>query len=118
MKAIALELMHEMLGLFHAFTGQNAFALLVDLEHVKLRFLSGPTKNLLEDMGDVIHVIDRIIPTNYQKPRLQPGTRFILGFLSDIRPYLRCCCFDHSRKIKEKGVLVESRQHLLLSLSF
>jgi len=79
--------MHVMFGFLHAFTCQHAFALLMDLQHVKLRLFSVPAKDLLKDMRDVIHEIYGVIPANNQVTRFQIG--YVLLFRGSIRNHLR-----------------------------
>ena len=105
MKTVALELMDVMLGLFHAFPHQNALALLVDLEHMKLRLFSGPSENLLKDMRDIIHEIHWVVPANHKVTRLQPRFRLFFGFYGCSGPDFRSS-FDHMRKLEETAALV------------
>ena len=106
---VLLELMHVMFGFLHALPGQNTFTLFMYLEHVEFGLFAGPPKNLLEDMGDVIHVIDGIIPANYQVTRLQFRLRFFLFFPDDVRPHFRGNRLCHSAKIRDERGLVEAR---------
>src|SRR5581483_2324359 len=68
-----LQLMDVVFRLLKALTGQDALALLMDLEHVKLGLLFGPPKDFLEYVCYVLHIINRIIPANNQVARLQFG---------------------------------------------
>ena len=80
-QAILLKLMNVMLRLLEALSYEDAFALLVDLEHMKLGLFARPTKHLLENVRDIPHLVDRIIPTDDQIPRLQIrfGPSFLLS---------------------------------------
>ena len=77
-QAIALELMHEMFGLFKAVADQDAFAGIVDLEHMEMGFVVRPAKNFLEDMGHEIHGVDGIIPANNEVTRFVKFGGFLL----------------------------------------
>ena len=77
-QAIALELMHEMLGFFKAVADEDALAGVMDLEHVELGFVAGPAKNFLEDVGDEIHGVDGIIPANNEVTRFVKFGGFLL----------------------------------------
>ena len=68
-EAIALELMHEMLGFFKAVANEDAFAGVVDLKHVEFGFVARPGENFLENVGDEFHGVDGIIPANDEVPR-------------------------------------------------
>jgi len=83
MQTMFLKLMNIVLGLLEALSDEDALALLMDLEHVKLGLFARPAKNLLENMRDIPHFINGIIPTDYQVPRLQ--IRFGLIFLLSSR---------------------------------
>src|SRR5437867_3577255 len=96
-----------MFGFLHALTRQNALSLLVDLEHVKLRFLARPTKDLLENVSDVIHVVDRVIPADDQKARFQCGLRIVLGFLDRSGQQFRRGGLNHDGKLKDQTPFVE-----------
>src|SRR5437667_11906632 len=108
MQTVALELMHVMLGLFHALTSQNALALLMHLKHVKLRLFPGPPENLLKDMRHIIHEIHRVIPANDQETRLQPRFRFFFNSRNYSRTDFRSGSFDHGTKLEDDLGLVES----------
>ncbi len=56
--------MHEMLGFFKAVADEDAFAGIVNLEHVEMGFVVRPTENFLEDMRDEFHGVDGIVPAN------------------------------------------------------
>ena len=71
MEAVALKLMHVVFRFFQAFARQNALAVSVNLQHVFFGLLPVPAKYDLENMRHVVHVIDRVIPADYQIPRLQ-----------------------------------------------
>ena len=73
-----------MFSLLHRGAGDHAFALLVDLQHVKFSFLPIPAKNNLEDVRDVGHQIDRVVPTNHQPSRFEIGFRSGLFFTPDV----------------------------------
>ena len=66
MEAVALKLVNVVLSFFHALASQNAFALLMNLQHVEFGFLLRPTEHLLKDVGDVSHQIHWVIPANDQ----------------------------------------------------
>jgi len=107
MEAVLLKLVDIVLGFFHALAGQHALALLVDLQHVELGFLFRPAKDPLEDVGDINHEIDRVIPANDQVTGFQPGFRFFLSFPSNFRSDFRLSGFDHKPKIKDESAVVE-----------
>jgi hypothetical protein len=73
MQVIALKLMGIVFGLFQAISDQDALAFLMDLHHVLLCLAQRPTKDLLEDVGHIIHEVNRIVPAN------NPIQRFKLG---------------------------------------
>jgi len=98
-----------MLCFFKAFTSQNTFALLVNLEHMKLGFFSRPSEDDLEYMGYVIHEVDGIIPTNDQISRLQAGLGLFLCRLDRAWQQLWNGGLCHKRKVKEEPALVEPR---------
>jgi len=77
-QAVALELMHEMLGFFKAVAHEDALAGVVDLEHVEFGFVARPAKNFLEDVGDEIHGVDGIIPANNEVTRFVKFGGFLL----------------------------------------
>src|SRR5258706_6577920 len=99
--------MHVMFGLLHALAGQHAFALLVDLEHMKLGLLPRPAENGPEYMRDVLHVIDRVNPANQQKAGLQARLWLVLGLLHGAREYVRRSGLHHNRKVKYGRRVVE-----------
>lgn len=72
-QVIALKLMGIVFGLFQAISDQDALAFLMDLHHVLLCLAQRPTKDLLEDVGHIIHEVNRIVPAN------NPIQRFKLG---------------------------------------
>ena len=78
-EVVFLELVDVKLGLLHALADEDALALLMDFEHVFLRLRMVPAEHLLEDVGDVFHKIDGIIPANDQIARLQAGVRIGLA---------------------------------------
>jgi hypothetical protein len=88
-----------MLGFFHAITLEDAFALFVNLQHVELGLFAGPAENNPEDVSNVIHVVDRIIPTNDQIARFQTGLRFFFCCLNCARGYFGRGGPSHGRKI-------------------
>ena len=96
-----------MLSFLHAFPGQHAFALFMNLQHVDLCLLAGPAKYFLKNVRDVIHKIDRVIPANYQIPRFKIGFPFFLDGLDDARLCGRCCSVSHAAKIEEVWRIVE-----------
>ena len=65
-KTVALELVDKMFSLFEAVSDKDAFAVIVNLEHVVFGLLARPAENLLEDMCDKVHRVDRIVPANNQ----------------------------------------------------
>jgi hypothetical protein len=106
MKAVFLKLVNIMLGFLERFAGEHAFALLMNLEHVELRFLFCPAENHLEDVGDVIHQVDRIIPANHLVARLELVLwlgLFLLNGLGQNRT-----CISHLGKIGEPFRLFKS----------
>src|SRR5439155_14816405 len=105
-----------MLRFFHALTSQHALALLVHLEHVKLRLLFGPPKNLSKDMRDVIHEVDRVVPANNQVTGFQVRFRLVLGCFNRSGPYFRSHSFDHGRKLKDEAAVVESVIKVMVKL--
>jgi carboxyl-terminal processing protease len=116
-----LELVHVVLGFFHAVPRQHALALLMDLEHMEFGFLARPPEDNLEHMGYVIHEVDGIIPANDQVARLQAGFRLVLPLLNDLGQDLGCDCLCHSWKLKELPGLVEHhgwRQPLRIRIFF
>lgn len=72
-QVIALKLIGIVFGLFQAISDQDALAFLMDLHHVLLCLAQRPTKDLLEDVGHIIHEVNRIVPAN------NPIQRFKLG---------------------------------------
>jgi hypothetical protein len=78
-QTIALELMNEMFGLFEAVADEDALAGVVDLEHVEFGFLTGPSEDLLEDVGDVIHHVHGVVPANDQVASFVRFAGFFLG---------------------------------------
>jgi hypothetical protein len=110
METIFLKLVHIMLRFFETLTSQDAFALLVDLEHMKFGFFSGPPKHGLKHMGDVIHEIDRVIPANNKITRLQARFGLFLCHFDRARQRLWNGCFCHNRKLKEESKVVELQQ--------
>ena len=77
-QTIALELMHEMLGFFKAVADEDAFAGVVDLEHMEMGFVVRPAKNFLEDVSDEVHGVDGIIPANDEVTRFMKLGGFLL----------------------------------------
>ena len=107
METVFLELVHIMLRFLETLTGQDAFPLLVDLQHMKFGFFPGPSEHGLKHVGDIIHEIDRIIPTNNQVARLQSGFRLFLCDLDRTRQQFWNGCVCHKRKLKEESTVVE-----------
>ena len=106
-QSVFLKLVHVMLRFFKTFTSQNAFALLVNLKHVKFRFLFSPAENPLEDMGDVIHEVNGVIPANDQVPGFKPAFRLFFCRRSLAWQHLWDGSFGHKRKLEEEPALVE-----------
>jgi len=106
---IFLELMNVVLRLLETVPGENAFALFMDLEHMKLSFLAGPPKYLLKHMGDVMHKIHRIVPANHEEAGFQVGLRLILLMLNGCRggQQIRRNCLCHNGKLARPRVKVE-----------
>jgi len=72
-QTVLLELVHVVLGFFKTFPGQYAFALFMNLEHMKIRLGFGPTEDFLKNVGDILHEIDRVVPANDKISGLQRG---------------------------------------------
>lgn len=70
--------MHIELGTLERLPGEATPALMVDLEHVPLCLLAVPTENALEDVGDIGHQVDRVIPADDQKARFLRSTGLVL----------------------------------------
>jgi hypothetical protein len=86
------------LGLFHAFAGEHAFAVVVDFKHVEFGFFAFPAKNGLKNMGDVIHEVHRIVPADDKKPGVEVGAGFGLVILLDVGQDFRCFSSWHGAK--------------------
>ncbi len=56
--------------------GQDAFPVFMHFKHVTLGFLFIPSENLLENVGDIIHEVDRVIPANHHIAGLAGITGF------------------------------------------
>jgi len=110
METIFLKLVHIMLRFFEALTGQDAFALLVHLEHMKFGFFSRPPKHGPKPVGEVIHKIDRVIPANNKITRLQARFGLFLCHFDRARQELWDGCFCHNRKLREERKVVELQQ--------
>src|SRR5947209_2603716 len=102
--------MHIMLGFLHALARQHAFALFVDLEHVKLRLFSCPAEDLLKDVRHIIHIVHRVIPANDQVTRLKLGVSFFLRFLNRAGYGFRYSSLNHNPRLEDKLELVEGRE--------
>ena len=59
-----MQLVNVVLGFLKAVADEDTFAVVVNLEHVVLRFLAWPGENLLENVSDEIHGVDGIVPAN------------------------------------------------------
>jgi len=90
-----------------AFPRQNTFALFVNLEHVKLGLFSIPAKHLLENVGDVMHIIDGIVPADDQVPRFKARFGLLLRFFYDTRSNFWCGSLHHRRRIKAGRAVVQ-----------
>src|SRR5207249_9812440 len=64
------------------------------------RFLPLPSKNSLEDVRHVIHIINWVIPANHQVARFQSGFWLFLLDLNCSGPYFRGHCLRHVTKHK------------------
>lgn len=62
-----------MFRFFQRFARQQTFAGLVHFQHVAFSLSLRPTENLLEDVGDVVHQVDGIVPADHQVARIQLG---------------------------------------------
>ena len=102
-----MKLVHIMLRFLEALTSQDAFALLVNLEHMKFGFFPGPPENGLKDVGDIIHEINRIIPAHNEIAGLQAGFWLFLCRFDGARQQLWDGCFCHKRKLREATAVVE-----------
>ena len=102
-----MQLMHVMFGFFQTLAHQDTLALLVDLEHMELSLFARPAEHFLENVGDVIHEIDRVIPAHDKETGLE--LRFLLvGLLLDSsRQQFRRSCFRHMRTLKDSLRIVE-----------
>ena len=60
---------------FQCFARQQAFAGLVHFQHVAFGLSLRPTEDLLEDVGDIVHQVDGIIPADHQVARIQLSVR-------------------------------------------
>jgi hypothetical protein len=107
METVFLKLVHIMLRFLEAFSSQDAFALLMNLEHMKLGLFPGPPENGLEDVSDIIHKIDRIVPANNEIPGLEAGFWLFLCCLDGAWQQLWNGCLCHKRTLKEETLLVE-----------
>jgi hypothetical protein len=96
-----------MLRFLKAFALQDAFALLVDLEHVKLGLFPGPTENGLKNVRDIIHEIDRVVPAKNEIPGLKAGFWLFLCRLDGAWQHLWNGGLCHKGKLKEDGAVVE-----------
>jgi len=107
METVFLELVHIMLRFLKALARQNAFALFMNLKHMKFRFLARPSKNPLEHVSNVIHVIDWVIPADHQITGLK--LRFFISFLflDSSGLQFRGGCLRHTRKVRDRQSLVE-----------
>jgi hypothetical protein len=85
METVAMELMDVMFSALEALPGQDAFPGAMDLEHVSFGFGLVPPKNHLEDVGDIVHEIDWIVPTNNQIPWIQARARGGRRFGNNLR---------------------------------
>jgi hypothetical protein len=77
-EAVALELVDEMLGFFKTVAEEDAFAGVVDLEHVETCFVVGPIENFLKDVGDEVHGVDGVVPANNEVSGLVKFGGFLL----------------------------------------
>src|ERR1700733_14217712 len=98
--------MNVELGLLEAFPRQHAFAFMMDLEHVFLGPPAFPTENFLEDMGDVVHEVDGIIPANDEEARLKAGLRIGLVGVFNLWKNNGGSLGRHAVKIKFNGATV------------
>jgi hypothetical protein len=96
-----------MLRFFKAISSQDAFALLMDLEHVKLGLFFGPAENGLKNVRDIIHKIDRVVPANNEIPRLKAGFWLFLCRLDGAWQHLWNGCLCHNGKLEEEDTVVE-----------
>ena len=92
-----------MLRSLHAFAGQHALALIVNLQHVEFRFRLRPPEHNLENVRDVGHEIDRVVPADDQVTGLQLALVASLFFFLDVRQYHRFNRFSHAGKVFENG---------------
>lgn len=97
-----LKLVDVGLGFFQAFAGEDAFALVMDLEHVIFGFLLLPAKNHLEDVRHVLHEIYRIIPANNQVTRIEAGLWVRFFRCLEVGQNFRRRSFCHEGKIEEE----------------
>src|SRR6185369_4626492 len=88
--------------------GQDAFAQLMDLEHVELGFLARPAEDSPEDVGDVIHIVDGVIPADDQVAGLQLGSRVGGLLLDGPGNGFWCSGFRHVSTLRDAGWVVES----------
>jgi hypothetical protein len=107
MQGVFLELVDIKFRLFHAFTRQHAFALVMDLQHVDLGFLPLPAEDNLKHMRHVVHQVDRVVPANDPIARFEVGARIGFLVLVDAGPHFRSCRGRHDLKIKRPGATVE-----------
>jgi len=108
MEAVFLQLMHVMLSFLHAVARENAFSLFVNLQHVELGLFSGPSKNLLEHMRNVLHVIHRVVPADDQVARLQLGLRPSFCLFNCAGLNFRGDARRHIAKLKQRRIIVEA----------
>ena len=80
-EAVAVQLVDEVFGFFETVADEDAFAVIVDLKHVKFGFLTGPAEDFLKDVGDVIHEVDGIVPANNEIARFVAVAGFLLRSL-------------------------------------
>ena len=101
MEAVAVQLMDEMLGFFQAVPNENAFPIIVNLQHVVFGFLVGPAENLLEHVRDVFLRIDRIVPANNDVARFVSFAGIFLRSLG--WQDQRFCGRRHLRNVRREG---------------
>ena len=107
MEAVFLKLMDVVLGLFHALAGEDALALFVDLQHVELGFLAIPTEHGLEDVRDVAHVVDGVVPADDEIAGLEGGIRFVFGLFNFSWQQFGRGGLGHAGKLKDGEGFVE-----------